>query len=61
MLLWVWAIEGDARLAIVSVSHPIGDIALDQVRRKADNAFEDMVRIITRSLEELSKESKKQI
>lgn len=47
-------------LAIVSVPHPIGGIDLDQVRRKADNAFEDMVRILTMSSEELSEESKKQ-
>ena len=39
--------KGFPDLAIVSVSHPVGGIAVDEIRKKADDAVEEMIKIVT--------------
>ena len=43
--------KGFPRLAIVAVPHPVGGIDLAEVRKKADGALSDVIRVLTEPLE----------
>lgn len=47
-------------LAMVIVPHPVGGIDLQQVTGKAEEAMEDMVRVMSMPREELAERAKKQ-
>lgn len=52
---------GMPHLAIVVVPHPIGGIGLDEVKKKAHLAMEDMISILTMPRENLIERSKSQV
>ena len=47
-------------LAVVIVPHPIGGIDPQKVASKADDAFQDMIEVLTMPEKELSERARKQ-
>ena len=45
--------KGFPNLAIVKVSHPIGGVELAEVRKKADGAISDIIKVLTEPSEKL--------
>ena len=51
---------GMPNLAILTVPHPIGGIDLKEVVKKADDALEEMIEVLTMPREKLAERAKKQ-
>jgi hypothetical protein len=51
--------NGFPHLAIVPVSHPIGGIDLTEVRKKAEGAINDIIKVLTEPSEKLSEAIRK--